>query len=128
MVEDWFGRPAAPVCGLSSHGLYFRAWIDWSQVPPGVDPSDPSTMEQYVALLSDVDYPESLQEDATTAITEFEFLLITAERAGGGANGFRQAMQRPEVSASIDRAFRALVPIEQRAQTCEEYAPYVEPL
>lgn len=37
-------------------------------------------------------------------------------------------MQRPEVSAAIEWAFGALVPIEQRAQTCEEYAPYVEPL
>lgn len=85
-------------------------------------------MEEYVALLSDVECPESLQADATTAVTEFEFLLNEAERAGGGANGFGRAMQRPEVSAAVERAFRALVPIEQRAQTCEEYAPYVEPL
>lgn len=94
----------------------------------GVDPSDPSTLEEYVVLLSDVEYPEDLQADATTAINEFEFLLIAAERAGGGAGGFGEAMQRTEVSASVDRAFRALVPIERRAQACEEYAPYVQPL
>lgn len=87
-------------------------------------------MEEYVALLSDAEYSESLQEDATTAITEFDFLLNEAERAGGGANGIGQAMQRPEVSAamsgrsvrssrsnSVPRPARSTPPTSSRCET-----------
>jgi hypothetical protein len=33
MLDDDHGRPMSPVCGLSSHGLFFRAWTDWERVP-----------------------------------------------------------------------------------------------
>jgi hypothetical protein len=33
MAGDGYGRPSSPVCGLSSDGLFFRAWTDSEQVP-----------------------------------------------------------------------------------------------
>jgi hypothetical protein len=33
MIDDSFGRPTLPACGLSSDGLFFRRDHDWEQVP-----------------------------------------------------------------------------------------------
>jgi hypothetical protein len=33
MEDDGYGRPSGPACGVSSQGLFFRAWLTWDDVP-----------------------------------------------------------------------------------------------
>lgn len=89
----------------------------------GVDPNDPSTMEEYVALLSDATTPRTSRLTQPLRSPSSSSSSTRLSALAGGANGFGQTMQRPELSAAVERAFPALAPIEERAQTCEEYAP-----